>query len=52
MTDTQIAYIAYLERELKRSKEQLKQHVASELEKEKIIEELLNDKRSGTKYKG
>lgn len=40
--DTQAAYVAYLERELKRTKQQLKEHIASEKQKEKIIEGLLN----------
>jgi len=45
-THTQAAYVAYLERELKRTKQLLKEHISSEKEKEKIIERLLNDKRS------
>lgn len=44
--DNITAYVAYLERELKRTKQQLKEHIASEKEKERIIEELLNDKGS------
>lgn len=42
--NTQIAYVAYLERELKRTKQELKERIESELEKERIIEELLNDR--------
>lgn len=45
-THTQAAYVAFIERELKRTKQELKEHVASEKEKDKIIERLLNDKRS------
>lgn len=44
--NTQTAYVSYLERELKRVKQQLKEHIASEKEKEQIIKELLNGKRS------
>lgn len=44
--NTQAAYVNYLERELKRVKQQLKEHQASEKEKEQIIKELLDGKRS------
>ncbi len=44
VSKTQAAYVSYLERELKRIKQQLNEHIASEKEKDLIIEELLNDK--------
>lgn len=41
-TDNIAAYVGWLERENKRLKQQLNEHIASEKEKELIIEELLN----------
>lgn len=47
--DTITSYVAYLERELKRTKQALREHIASEKEKDQIIEELLDDKCSSDK---
>jgi len=44
VSKTQAAYVSYLERTLKRTKQQLREHIASEKDKEQIIEELLNVK--------
>lgn len=42
--NTQTAYVAYLERKVKNLTKELNARIGSEKEKEKIIEELLNDK--------
>jgi len=46
ISETQAAYVAFIERELKRTKQQLKEHIASELVKDEFIERVLNDKCS------
>lgn len=43
---TQAAYVAFIERELKRVKQDLKEHQASEHQKDIIIARFLDDKRS------
>lgn len=43
------SYAEYLSRENKRLQRQLEEHIASEREKERIIKELMDDKRNRSK---